>query len=307
MPDDELKGVADARLGRVLRGKYRLDRVLGIGGMATVYAATHRNKKRFAIKMLHPELSVRENIRTRFLREGYVANSVDHSGAVAVLDDDVAEDGSAFLVMELLDGSALDVLASKHEGHKLPVGLVLSIGAALLDVLAAAHAKGIVHRDLKPANVFLTNDGRLEVLDFGIARLHDETSHAQHATQTGAMLGTPAFMAPEQALAEQSKIDAQTDLWAVGATLFTLLSGALVHEGENASQLMVRAATSKARSLATVARPASPGRIATTTPRRPPIAHSLSIRTTSRPSRRRSMKPGAPATCRRSAGSPTTA
>jgi serine/threonine-protein kinase len=113
MPDDELKGVADARLGRVLRGKYRLDRVLGIGGMATVYAATHRNKKRFAIKMLHPELSVRENIRTRFLREGYVANSVGHSGAVAVLDDDIAEDGSAFLVMELLDGSALDVLARR--------------------------------------------------------------------------------------------------------------------------------------------------------------------------------------------------
>lgn len=91
------------------------------------------------------------------------------------------------------------------------------------------------------------------MLDFGIARLHDETSHAQHATQTGMMLGTPAFMAPEQALAEPGKIDAQTDLWAVGATLFTLLSGALVHEGQNASQLMTRAATCKARSLATVA------------------------------------------------------
>jgi serine/threonine-protein kinase len=162
MPDDDVKRAADARLGRVLRGKYRLDRVLGIGGMATVYAATHRNKKRFAIKLLHPELSTRENIRTRFLREGYVANSVDHPGAVAVLDDDVAEDGSAFLVMELLEGSALDELADKHEGRKLPLALALSIGDALLDVLAAAHGKGIVHRDLKPANVFLTNDGRIE-------------------------------------------------------------------------------------------------------------------------------------------------
>jgi serine/threonine protein kinase len=253
MPDDEVTQQAQARLGRVLRGKYRLDRVLGIGGMATVYAATHRNKKRFAIKMLHPELSIRENIRTRFLREGYVANSVDHSGAVAVLDDDVAEDGSAFLVMELLEGAALDQVAQKHEGHKVPLGLVLSIGDALLDVLAAAHAKGIVHRDLKPANVFLTNDGRLEVLDFGIARLHDETSDARHATQTGVMMGTPAFMAPEQALGESTKVDAQTDLWAVGATIFTLLSGALVHEGESAQLLTVRAATSKARALASVA------------------------------------------------------
>ena len=89
MPDDELRSIADARLGRVLKGKYRLDRVLGIGGMATVYAATHRNKKRVAIKMLHPELSIRENIRSRFLREGYVANTVDHPGAVSVHDDDV--------------------------------------------------------------------------------------------------------------------------------------------------------------------------------------------------------------------------
>jgi eukaryotic-like serine/threonine-protein kinase len=194
MPDDELLTVARARLGRVLRGKYRLDRVLGIGGMAVVYAATHRNKKKFAIKMLHPELSIRENIRTRFLREGYVANSVEHPGAVAVLDDDVAEDGSAFIVMELLDGAPVDEVWTR-QGQRLPLGTVLAIGDALLDVLVAAHGKKIVHRDLKPANLFLTSDGRLEVLDFGIARLHDETS--SEATATGAMLGTPAFMAPD--------------------------------------------------------------------------------------------------------------
>jgi serine/threonine-protein kinase len=98
----------EARLGQRLRDKYVLDRVLGVGGMAAVYAATHRNKKRFAIKMLHPELSIREDIRARFLREGCVANTVDHPGAVAVLDDDVSEDGAAFLVMELLSGSSLD-------------------------------------------------------------------------------------------------------------------------------------------------------------------------------------------------------
>jgi eukaryotic-like serine/threonine-protein kinase len=189
MADAELKRIAEARLGIVLRGKYRLDRVLGIGGMATVYAATHRNKKHVAIKMLHPELSNRENIRTRFLREGYVANSVDHLGAVSVLDDDVAEDGSAFLVMELLHGSAIDELAAR-EG-RLSVALVLSIADALLAVLEAAHDKGIIHRDLKPANLFLTNDGRLQVLDFGIARLHDETTG--EATAAGAMLGTPSL------------------------------------------------------------------------------------------------------------------
>jgi serine/threonine protein kinase len=93
--DSEVVRLASKRVGTVLRGKYRIDSVLGVGGMAVVYAATHRNAKRFAVKMLHPELSIREDIRTRFLREGYVANSVQHPGAVAVLDDDLAEDGAA--------------------------------------------------------------------------------------------------------------------------------------------------------------------------------------------------------------------
>src|ERR1700677_5142164 len=109
-----------ARVGTVLREKYHLDSILGSGGMAVVYAATHRNTKRFAVKMLHPELSIREDIRTRFLREGYVANSVKHPGAVAVIDDDVAEDGSAFLVMELLEGSLVNDMWVEH-GRRLPL------------------------------------------------------------------------------------------------------------------------------------------------------------------------------------------
>ena len=251
MADEEVLRGARERVGRVLRGKYRLERVLGVGGMAAVYLATHRNNKQFAVKMLHPELSIRDNIRTRFLREGYVANSVKHDGAVAVLDDDVAEDGSAFLVMELLEGSPVDEVWARS-GKRLPLGLALAIGDALLDVLSAAHARGVVHRDLKPANLFLTNDGELKVLDFGIARLLDDTAGGQ-ATASGQMLGTPAFMAPEQALAKASEIDSQTDLWAVAATLFLLLSGHFVHEGENASQLLVAAATKPARALASVA------------------------------------------------------
>ena len=111
--DDELTSRAQARVGTVLRGKYRLDRVLGVGGMAVVYKATHRNQAEFAVKMLHPELCIRDDMRARFLREGYAANSVKHPGAVRVVDDDVAEDGAAFLVMELLDGAGRPL----HERH----------------------------------------------------------------------------------------------------------------------------------------------------------------------------------------------
>ena len=118
MPEPVIEQRARARIGTTLNGKYRLDRLLGVGGMASVYAATHRNNKRVAIKVLHPELSVHAGLRTRFLREGYVANAVEHPGAVAVLDDDVAEDGAAFLVMELLEGETLDE-ACERQGGKL--------------------------------------------------------------------------------------------------------------------------------------------------------------------------------------------
>jgi serine/threonine protein kinase len=240
---------ARERIGSVLKGKYRLDKVLGVGGMAAVYAATHRNSKRFAVKMLHAELSLRSDIRARFLREGYAATQVEHPGAVTVLDDDVAEDGSAFLVMELLEGTTVDSLWEKH-GHKLPLAAVLAIGHQLLDVLVAAHAHGIVHRDIKPENLFVTTEGQLKVLDFGIARVRDAASSS--ATSAGLVMGTPVFMSPEQALGKTSEIGVQSDLWAAGAVLFTLASGQFVHEGESAQHIVVTAATQPARSLATV-------------------------------------------------------
>jgi serine/threonine-protein kinase len=130
---------------------------------------------------------------------------------------------------------------------------VTSLALQLLDVLAAAHEKAIVHRDLKPANLFLTVDGSLKVLDFGIARLRDALGSSEHATRTGTLMGTPAFMAPEQAQAIAAEIDGQTDLWAVGATMYTLLSGQLVHDGDNSSQLLIRAGTSRAGPLLAVA------------------------------------------------------
>src|SRR5476649_1527024 len=100
---------ASLRVGTTLKGKYKIDRVLGIGGMAVVYAATHRNQAEFAVKMLHPELSMHTDGCSRFLREGYAANSVKHSGVVMVVDDDIGEDGAAFLVMELLRGDGVEV------------------------------------------------------------------------------------------------------------------------------------------------------------------------------------------------------
>jgi serine/threonine-protein kinase len=253
--DDELVARAEARLGTVLRGKYRLDRVLGIGGMATVYLATHRNGNEFAVKVLHPDLSLRAEIRNRFLREGHAAGSVKHPGAVQVLDDDVAEDGAAFLVMELLRGESIEVLWERRQ-QRLPLKLVVGIGIQILDVLDAAHARGVIHRDIKPANIFLTSTGQVKVLDFGIARIRDMA--ASQATQTGMMLGTPAFMAPEQAMAKTSEIDSQTDVWSAGATMFTLVSGKLVHEAENAQQIMIRAATTPAPAFSSVVSDASP-------------------------------------------------
>jgi serine/threonine-protein kinase len=246
--DEDLARRAQARIGTVLNGKYTLDKVLGIGAMAAVYKATHRNGKEFALKLLHPELSLNGEIRSRFLREGYVANQVKHPGAVAVLDDDIA-DGSAFLVMELLEGRTVEELW-EEQGRRLPLESVFSIGYQLLDVLSSAHENGVVHRDIKPANLFLTHEGRLKVLDFGIARVRDVAS--SHATQTGALMGTPAFMSPEQAAGKTSDVDGLSDVWSAGATLFTLASGELVHDGDNAQQIMIKAATLPARSLSSV-------------------------------------------------------
>ena len=243
---------ANARLGSVLKGKWRLDAVIGIGGMASVYAATHRNQARAAIKLLHAEVAMDAEVTARFLREGYVANAVGHPGTVNVLDDDVSEDNAPYLVMELLVGQTLDtLLAMDPDG--LAVQEVLGFTDQLLDVLAAAHDKGIVHRDLKPENLFLTSDGRLKVLDFGIARLRElSTPLSPTATQAGSVLGTPAFMAPEQALGRWHEVDGRTDIWSVGATAFTLLTGQFVHNAETLQEQLVLSATRPARQVRAV-------------------------------------------------------
>jgi serine/threonine-protein kinase len=247
--DDEISARATMRLGTVLRGKYRLDRLIGFGGMATVFQATHLgNAGRVAVKILHRAFAEDPVHRARFLREGYYANSVDHPGVVRILDEDTAEDGAVFLVMELLDGENIDDRWERQKRH-LNVTEVVWLLEMLLDVLAAAHEKGIVHRDVKPDNLFLTSDGRLKVLDFGVARMRD----APFRTPSGALLGTAAYMAPEQALGRRSEVDAISDMWSVGATAFLLISGRSVHIADTPEELLVLAATRAAPPLATVA------------------------------------------------------
>jgi serine/threonine protein kinase len=248
--ENDLVQRAQQRVGTVVNGKWTIDRLIGVGGMGAVYAATHRNKKKAALKMLHPELSFEASIKERFLREGYVANSVEHPGSVKVDDDDVAEDGSAYLVMELLDGEPIDV-RWERKGRKLPPEEALSLADQLLDVLIAAHAANIVHRDLKPENIFLNRNGQIKVLDFGIARLR-EMGETSTATKTGSIMGTPAFMAPEQARGRWEAVDGRTDLWAVGATMFTLITGHYVHEAETVNETLALAMMQPARPIAQV-------------------------------------------------------
>src|SRR5438445_5302671 len=243
--NDPLVERAKQRLGTTLKEKWHLDALVGVGGMAAVYSATHRNGMRVAVKMLHTELSVAHSeIKTRFLREGYVANKVEHPGAVQVLDDETDDDGTVFLVMELLDG---ETLAHRFErkARSLVIEEVLLVSDQVLDVLAAAHEKHIVHRDIKPDNIFLTRGGGVKLLDFGIARLR-ELSTESSATRSGSTMGTPAYMAPEQARARWDEVDSRTDLWAVGATMFKLLTGRVVHVAETVNEQLLAAMTQPA-------------------------------------------------------------
>ncbi len=250
-PSDAPTQRSQARVGRVLRDKWQIDRLIGVGGMAAVYAATHvKNGRRVALKVLHPEASMSPDTRARFLREGYAANKLEHPGTVAVLDDDVAEDGSAYLVMELLEGESLEDRRERL-GGRVPTADVLRVGERVLDVLAVAHDKGIVHRDLKPDNVFLCHDGAVKLLDFGIARIRDSAGARHTMTNAGAM-GTPGYMPPEQARGRWDDVGPRSDLWAAGATLFTALTGRLVHQAETPNELLLAAMTRQAPPLASL-------------------------------------------------------
>lgn len=240
--------IAEARVGQLVGDRLRLERVLGIGGTATVYAARHRNGRALAVKVLHPEFAHNEGIRRRFLAEGYAANKVEHPDAVAILDEGEDAAGNVFLVMELLHGQTL--LEQLIEQGRLPVAQVVSAALRVLDVLAQGHERGVVHRDVKPSNIFRTDDGTIKLLDFGIARVAGD--RARFMTRPGTTLGTPGFMAPELAAGRLDELDALTDLWAVGATMFQLLTDQPVHPSQNDNQQLLLAATQPVRSLGTL-------------------------------------------------------
>ncbi|HNS95479.1 MAG TPA: serine/threonine-protein kinase [Polyangiaceae bacterium] len=243
--------VAEKRVGQMLCGKWHLDKLLDIGGMAAVYEATHRNGNRVAVKVLHPIFPKASSVRERFLREGYLANRVNHPGAVTVLDDDTAEDGAVFLVMELLEGQSMEALLQRS-GNVLSVQHVLAIADQTLDVLATAHGAGVIHRDIKPGNIFLTKQGQVKVLDFGLARLKEADPKTQ-LTGVGVVMGTSSYMAPEQARSQWDRVDGRTDLFAVGAVMFRSLAGRVVHEAETPTDRLLAAMTKPAISVGEVA------------------------------------------------------
>jgi serine/threonine-protein kinase len=255
---EDTEELARSRVGTVLDDKWTLERMLGVGGMAAVYSAKHRNGARAAVKLLHPELSRHREVRERFVREGYAANSVEHPGAVKVLDDDVVvsgpEAGTAYIVMELLEGESLQDRLER--GPPMGERELLAITASVLEVLEAAHARGVVHRDLKPENLFLVReDGadaasgvKVKVLDFGLARL----LQGQAITSYGLALGTPSFMSPEQAAGRIDEIDGRTDLFALAATGFRICAGRRIHEAGNAVDLVRKMASMAAPKVRTV-------------------------------------------------------
>jgi serine/threonine-protein kinase len=245
------RSLAEDRVGQTLNGKWHIDSLLEMGGMAAVYVATHRNGKRVAIKMLQAQFASHESIRDRFLREGYAANRVQHRGAVSVLDDDVAADGAVYLVMELLEGESLEQ-ALHRAGGTLPIGDVLAVADQVLGVLEAAHKAGIVHRDIKPGNVFVTREGEIKVLDFGLARMRD-AAIGGIPTASGIVLGTPSYLPPEQAQGRPHLVNERSDLFAVGALMFRLLSGRVIHEASSSAEKLVMAMKNHAPTIRSVA------------------------------------------------------
>ena len=236
------------RVGQEVLGRWKIDALLGAGGMSVVYSALHRsNAKRVAIKVLHPHLVAIPELVARFNREGFAANRIGHPGAVAVFDDGLLADGTPCLVMEHLVGGSLDHWMEKR-GPMATRDALLVIDS-LLDVLAAAHRVGVIHRDVKPENIFVTERGDVKLLDFGIAR-SGETS----GTMTGATMGTPAYMPPEQAEGRWGDTDGRVDVFAAGAVALALLGGTPPRIGETANLILVAAmseplATTRERGL----------------------------------------------------------
>jgi len=226
---------SDPYLGRVLDGRYRIDRRLGTGGMGAVFAGEHLAlRKRVAIKVIKKDLAGNDDVAARFAREALASARLDHPNVATALDSGTLEEGGAYLVMQLVRGRSLRDLLG--ERGPLPWTDVCEVGAQVADALAAAHREGIVHRDLKPENLLAEDrdDGALHVrvVDFGIARMSlpsdgpdrvPRKALAQTLTRAGTVVGTPGYMAPEQAMGDA--VDERTDIYALGVILWELATG----------------------------------------------------------------------------------
>jgi eukaryotic-like serine/threonine-protein kinase len=220
-------------------GAYRIFSKIGEGGMGTVFLAEHTMLgRRAAIKILHRKYTVQPDIVTRFFNEARAAAAIADPGIVQIFDFGYHQDGSAYIAMELLEGDPLD--RRLHRLGRFPVAEALRIIRQVAASLGVAHARGIIHRDLKPENIFLIRDPevpggeRPKILDFGIAKLSGDPSIR---TDTSAVLGTPAFMSPEQCRGA-GRVDLRTDIYSLGCVLFVLLTGRLPFEAEGAGELI---------------------------------------------------------------------
>src|SRR5688500_8899860 len=232
-------------LNPALEGRYRIERELGAGGMATVWLAHDvRHDRRVALKVLRPELGAVLGVE-RFLAEIKVTANLQHPNLLPLFDSGAA-DGQLFYVMPYVEGESLRARLDRE--RQLPVEEVLRIGSAVASALDYAHRRGVIHRDLKPENILL-HDGQPLLADFGIA-LAVSNAGGSRVTQTGLSLGTPQYMSPEQATGDRA-IDGRTDIYSLGAITYEMLTGDAPHTGSTSQAIIARLLTERPRSIRT--------------------------------------------------------
>ena len=241
----------DQLIGAVLADTYHIVRLIGEGGMGRVYEAQHTRltNRRLAVKLLHDEMARQPDILTRFEREAEAASTIAHPNVVEVLDVNRLEDGRPYIVCEYLEGEEFGALLDRV--GTLPTETAVRIVRQICRALMAAHERGIVHRDMKPENVFLVGDlhaPRVKVIDFGISKQSDGSSNL---TRTGMVMGTPAYMAPEQARGEH--VDHRADIYAVGGILYRAVTGQKPYDGEDGAQVLTLVLTEEPKRPRTVA------------------------------------------------------
>ena len=232
-------------IGAVVDGRYRIDELIGEGGMGKVYLAEHVEiGKRVAVKVLHPSYSRMPDLVERFRREARAASKIGHPNIVDVTDSGTTSEGSVYFVMEYLEGVELGAVLDR-EGS-IEAARAVRITIEMCRALAAAHAVSVIHRDLKPENIFLiTREGSsdfVKVLDFGIAKSTEaEEARERKLTSPGMAMGTPEYMAPEQAAGKPA--DIRCDVYAVGAILYEMLTGVTPYQGDNFMEVLTKKAT----------------------------------------------------------------